>query len=882
MSHFHIIAHTHWDREWHKTFQENRVRLIPFMDDLMTQIRNKENFIFTLDGQTSLIEDYLEVKPENKELLKKAFGTKRLIPGPWYVQPDTFIPSFESLVRNLLISRRIASSYAEQLNTGYLPDSFGQSAVVPTLLRGFGMNTALIYRGVSDEDTKHNEFNWEGIDGSNITTVWMPKGYGNAMFLSTDLEKSKKVIDENVELLNNRSISDNFLLMSGSDQCFAKSHLTKVKDMLDKHYKNDAFYLTTIDQYMDTIIKHNHKLETLFGELRKGKFSRVHASIAGTRGDIKKENHEIERLYESVLEPLNVLLYLNHGEPNHDIIQKGWKYIVENHAHDSICTVCTDTVHREIRMRIEYARQIANTLIDNHMDKLHEVIRYDHHEGRPVIVFNGTLANGYSLVQFTVYTKEKDFDLYNKKGEVFVFDILNQTTINLKDTKVSLSPIPDDYYYKTRIKTLVDVEGIGYQTLYIKEGQKPLGRESSMIRDSSFENEHISVIFKDNGLVDVKDLKTDKIHKDQLEFIDGGNAGDEYDYSPAKSDTLISSKNKLVSKKIIKDTPLEAVMELKHSMAIPLTTSLEKRSQQMVDINLVTEVSLYKNAQHVNFNTTVDNQAYNHRLQVRFKTDDVQKHHVSDTQLGRILRENIFEETEKSIKEGWSERYYPVFNQHRFTGFNNCDAPFFVLNKGVPQYDITQTDVQTKLNITLLSAVGMMGNENLPYRPGRRSGAVCETPDAQMTGPHTFEYAFMPYRDDSNLENIATLYTNPPLIRSYAEYDTEGSWPDTLNLMRSKLLSGSVLKVAENKKATILRIKNPYIETLALPTIHFNKHLFKHIVSVDLKEDPLNDSKLKIHSLNTVDESNKPRLAGSLQWENIIHNQPKTLSFKTH
>ena len=880
MSKFHIIAHTHWDREWHKTYQENRVRLIPFMDDLLKQIHAKDDFVFTLDGQTSLIEDYLEVKPENKETLIRAFGTGRLIPGPWYVQPDTFIPSFESLVRNLLISKRIAKPFAPQLNTGYLPDSFGQSSVVPPLLKGFGMDTALIYRGVSDEDTKHNEFIWKGIDESSVTTVWMPKGYGNGMFLSTDLEKSEKEIKTNLDLLHKRSVSDNLLLMSGSDQCFAKSHLIDAKDKLNEHYKEHTFSLTSIDRYMESISQYKDKLDTLEGELRKGQFSRVHASIAGTRGDIKKENHDMERLYESVLEPLNALMVLNGEKDNRDIIQKGWKYIVENHAHDSICTVCTDTVHKEMRMRIEYARQIANTIIDNHTDKLHVIIKYDEHGGRPVIVFNGTLAKGVVPIETTVYTKEKSFDVYNKSGDALSFDILHQTTINLKDTKVSLSPIPDDHYYKTSINTLVEVDGIGYHTLYIKEGTAPSKEARSMIKEYGLQNERVAVVFKDDGLIDIKDMETGTLYEDQLEFIDGGNAGDEYDYSPPKEDSLVSSMNQLTSKKIIKDTPLEAVVELTHSLEVPVTTGLEKRSDAMRELKLKTEVSLYKDSNHVAFKTTVDNAAYNHRLQVRFKTNSPETTHISDTQLGPIERENVFEETEKSMKEGWSERYYPVFNQHRYTGFKKSDAPFFVLNKGIPQYDIVQTKTHTNLDITLLSAVGMMGNENLPYRPGRRSGAVCETPDAQMQGKYTLEYAFVPYKDDPSLENLATLYTNKPLVRSYAEYDIEGTLPDAFNLMQSNNLASSILKVSEDKKDIILRVKNPYTENQTNPTLTFNRHLFKDVNSNDLKEDPFDDSNLKVHSLNTADESNIPKLAGSLTWKTLIHNQPKTLRFK--
>ena len=72
MKNLHYIPHTHWDREWHKTFEAFRVRLGYSMEILLDTMENDKNFdYFMYDAQTSILDDYLTVYPENRERLKK-------------------------------------------------------------------------------------------------------------------------------------------------------------------------------------------------------------------------------------------------------------------------------------------------------------------------------------------------------------------------------------------------------------------------------------------------------------------------------------------------------------------------------------------------------------------------------------------------------------------------------------------------------------------------------------------------------------------------------------------------------------------------------------------------------------------------------------------
>lgn len=126
LTELHVISHTHWDREWYLTFQQFRLRLVDLIDHLLEIMgRDPEYKYYTLDGQTVVLEDYLEIKPQKEGKLRKHIKQGRIFVGPWYILPDEFLVSGESTIRNLLLGHRIASRFGAVMKVGYLPDPFG-------------------------------------------------------------------------------------------------------------------------------------------------------------------------------------------------------------------------------------------------------------------------------------------------------------------------------------------------------------------------------------------------------------------------------------------------------------------------------------------------------------------------------------------------------------------------------------------------------------------------------------------------------------------------------------------------------------------------------------------------------------------------------------
>lgn len=99
----HVVPHFHWDREWYFTAEESKILLVNDMEEVLTMLETREDYpYFVLDGQTSVLEDYFSVSPENRERVRELVQRGKLIIGPWYTQTDEMVVGGESIVRNLL------------------------------------------------------------------------------------------------------------------------------------------------------------------------------------------------------------------------------------------------------------------------------------------------------------------------------------------------------------------------------------------------------------------------------------------------------------------------------------------------------------------------------------------------------------------------------------------------------------------------------------------------------------------------------------------------------------------------------------------------------------------------------------------------------------
>ncbi|MCE7738836.1 MAG: hypothetical protein GPJ50_05600, partial [Candidatus Heimdallarchaeota archaeon] len=334
-----IVPHTHWDREWYLPFQNFRVKLVKLIDELLETTKKKDYF-FMLDGQTVVLEDYFEIRPEKKDELLALIREGKIALGPWYLLPDEWLIGQESFIRNLETSIDLAKELNIPLmQIGYLPDQFGHTRAIPQILSNLtSFKAAVIWRGVGPEIITV-PFKWKSDYHSHdsILGVYMPKGYGNAADLPDNETDLKDSIVDKIKQLKQFSPVPLYLLMYGTDHQFPNPNMNILTKLVD--IENTEINLSLLDNYVtelqDSLQRTSYILPEYSGEFRSSVRAHLLQDTYSMRMWIKQWNQKIEDLLVHYVEPLITYFWLfnNYDYPT-SYLNLAWKWLLKNQTHD--------------------------------------------------------------------------------------------------------------------------------------------------------------------------------------------------------------------------------------------------------------------------------------------------------------------------------------------------------------------------------------------------------------------------------------------------------------------------------------------------------------------------------------------------------------------
>ncbi|MBN1691334.1 MAG: hypothetical protein JW901_09950 [Dehalococcoidia bacterium] len=408
----HFISHTHWDREWYRTFQQFRFNLVRMVDRLLHILRSEKDYkYFMLDGQTILLQDYLAVRPERESELREHIESGRILVGPWYCMPDEFLVSPEALIRNLLLGKKTAGRFGPCMNEGYLPDSFGHIGQMPQLLAGFGLRSAVAWRGIGDQPC---QLWWQGPDGTRVILAHLRESYSNAVKIPSfndeaTLAEAKTALDKLIPCTQGGPI----VLMQGTDHIEPRPEITSALNFLNQalpeyHFQHSTLplYLADLQHWLDVS---NAAIPTIRGELRDCRRQPVLPGTLSSRIWIKQSNHRCQVLLEKWAEPYSALARLIASKQPTDpplasperpdgFISLAWRMLLENHAHDSICGCSIDQVHDEMRTRFDQVGQIAEAVAGRALSAITASLNTNCPYPEKAAIFSVTVFNPLSSV----------------------------------------------------------------------------------------------------------------------------------------------------------------------------------------------------------------------------------------------------------------------------------------------------------------------------------------------------------------------------------------------------------------------------------------------------------------------------------------------------
>jgi alpha-mannosidase len=364
-----VVPHTHWDREWYRTHEQFRFRLVSLVDELLDLIERDPDYRhFMLDGQTIVVDDYLEVRPGARARIEKSVREGRIAVGPWHVLPDEWLVSGEALIRNLRIGLARAAALGGGMRVGYVPDQFGHVGQLPQIFSQLGFPAAVLWRGVGD-DVGETLFVWEAPDGTRLPTVYLMHGYGNAVNLPTEPAALRARIDAEVATLGKRSRVSALLLMNGSDHERPQPDLpAALRAAQALGAESDPAWCAEIGSLAEFVAQAVAEAPASApvhrGELRSGLRSPLLPGCASARASQKLREFENDRLLTRYLEPLAAWVGALGGDADPERIEFAWRVALENHPHDSVCGCSIDAVHEQMETRYDRVAEIAGAQLE--------------------------------------------------------------------------------------------------------------------------------------------------------------------------------------------------------------------------------------------------------------------------------------------------------------------------------------------------------------------------------------------------------------------------------------------------------------------------------------------------------------------------------------
>jgi len=388
-----VYHHTHWDREWWATFQDFRFRLVQTVDRLLDALESRPEFAsFMLDGQDIVLEDYLEVRPEQRERLARLVRTGRIQVGPWYVLADQFLTSGEASIRNLWLGERVARGLGvENARVGYLPDQFGHAGQMPQILSGFGIDSAVVWRGFGGPAPQmRSEFWWEAPDGSRVFGVYLAREYHRRHYTPEDTpDRLRDFVDQMRPYATTAVILEPY----GGDHLPVDAGLADRVQSVGAALRDAGidYRIGSLAEYVQLARAGEPDLAVTWkGEGRAyGRQANLLPGVLSARIYLKQANRDAQSQLERYAEPLQALDWMLGAPYEAEYLWTAWKRLLVNHAHDSICGCSIDQVHREMLPRFAEAQQVGELLVLSALERLAARIAAEEAPGaEPVIVFN--------------------------------------------------------------------------------------------------------------------------------------------------------------------------------------------------------------------------------------------------------------------------------------------------------------------------------------------------------------------------------------------------------------------------------------------------------------------------------------------------------------
>jgi alpha-mannosidase len=764
----HYIRSTHWDREWYEPFQGYRMRLVSMLDEVVETMRGDADFKFVMDGQAIPVFDYLEIRPERGEAIRRLAAEGRFKVGPWYVAPDEWLVCGESLVRNLEMGIETANGLgAPSSRAGFVCDQFGHIGQLPQIFDQFGIAGAFIWRGTTEREN-HGHFLWQSPDGTTLPTYrFGPSGYCTLAYRVRDVFAPEKPLNvhEAVERLVDytrfeaaRSELSPILLFDGGDHLEIEPRMSEIiagaNERLAAH--GIRIIASDLDSYQAEMSRDRSRIpRTIIGELREtGREPHkldeqwLIAGCYSSRIHLKQRNAACEDELCLWAEPFSTFAseVLSREYPS-GYLRVAWKHLLENHPHDSMCGCSIDQVHQDMIYRFDQSLGISSRLTAQALRAITKAAapKPDVAGSLVIGVFNPTaeaidepvdieipLPTNWptKFQEFFGFEEKFSFKLRGPGGEEIPYQLVHQRrdAAGFHASRYKFPTVEPRHVISVTAK--LPVPPFGYTTIIVEPFEGPTRYQGSMMNSHrTIENEFLRVSVNSNGTLMVLDKRTNHKFDQLLTFEQRADIGDGWFHGIAVNDQIFNSSTCSADISLIADGIDKATLRIDLTMNVPASFDFRGmvREERKAPLRIVSEVTLRRGADRIEIATTVHNAILDHRLRMLFPTGLTGDKYVCDGAFDCVERP-VKLAVDNAIRKELDIETRP---QISWTAFGDGRAGLAVVSRGLPESAVIDTP-DRPIALTL-------------FRAFRKAVFSDDNPGGQIQGVNVFRYDLIPY-----------------------------------------------------------------------------------------------------------------------------------------
>lgn len=634
------VNSTHWDREWYMPFQAFRFNLVEMIDDLIALMEKDPAYkLFCFDGQTVVLEDYAEIAPEGAEKLRRLIADGRLVVGPWYAMPDEFLVSGESLIRNLMTGYALAEQWGgKPWKYGYANDIFGHIAQMPQIYAGFDIHGSYICRGLGATDFNH--FVWQAPDGTKCyTSIGSYGSFARAKIEQFGTEDFPQLLKSWFEKAAQRSDAPIVLFSNTDDHKKATPQTPKVLQMIRELFPNSEVVDADLSVMTQELQKYETVLPVISGELNrpqiggeKGRNMKLLYHCLSSYYPLKQENDACQNLLEKRIEPMLAISQIEGDPIRHRYVDVAYRYLLQNHPHDSICGCSADQVHKDMLYRYDQVKEISDRLYERFLefrpsgtgeDYALRVYNFTPMPRKRFVTAAIDFFSDYPCSKGGYALKEhrNNFKLYNEKGDEIPYQLVSVDR-NVKKRVAERFQAEETFDVYT-ICFEAELPAFGFSAYRISPCKETVVYPGSLpCGDNWVENDWLRLEIRPNGELDITDKRTGRTYKRLHQFSDCAETGDGWRHEAPVNDCVFSGFGSQTTVSLVSRGPALVTFRIEKTILLPecMDGGTYTRSMEKKPLAVEYTVCVRRDSPAVEIALAVKNNIKDHRLQLRFPT----------------------------------------------------------------------------------------------------------------------------------------------------------------------------------------------------------------------------------------------------------------------